>query len=148
MKIFGIRKEYQTLSTENKVLINTIDVLEKNIANLSKENKEIHRQLGQLDDEEKRNSDQIAKLLQLECEYKEAIKELRGAKGGLKKENNKLKEQIISLKNEIKELKTDKYIVKKLPSEKVPQTQHMKVKSVSRQSSIIKKIREEIDKDV
>lgn len=67
-------------------------------------------------------------------EVKEELKKVNGAKGGLTKENNKLKgsiknleSEIINLKAQITDLKSDRYIVRKIPTGRTKSTVKTKI---------------------
>lgn len=75
-------------------------------------------------------------------ELKQTIKQLRGAKGGLTKQVNKLTKELEEAKKQLEESMTDKYLVRKVRSAK-PTKQTMNIKSNSKQSNIIKNLTEE-----
>lgn len=81
----------------------------------------------------------------------ERIKQLQGSKGGFTKEINKLKKQIeelqiqnIDLKAKLEESMTDKYLVKKVPSGRKPNTIKTKV-SAPMSSTVRKYMKEAFD---
>lgn len=73
-------------------------------------------------------------------DLKQTIKELRGAKGGLTKQVNKLTKELEETKKQLEESMTDKYLVRKVRSAK-PTKQTMNIKSNSKQSSAIKLVK-------
>ena len=112
MKIF-YKKDYKLKVIECEKLKEIIKRKELAIAkfadNLNYREEQIKREI-------KANAELQNELLK----SSEDLKKVLGAKGGLTKENNRLKNQIEELKNEISDLKkqleesmTDKYLVKK-----------------------------------
>lgn len=77
-------------------------------------------------------------------ELKQTIKQLRGAKGGLTKQVNKLTKELEETKKQLEESMTDKYLVKKLPSGRKPKGQTAKIKSNSKESNTIKLVKERL----
>ena len=77
-------------------------------------------------------------------ELKQTIKQLRGAKGGLTKQVNKLTKELEETKKQLEESMTDKYLVKKLPSGRKPKGQTAKIKSNSKESNAIKLVKERL----
>ena len=77
-------------------------------------------------------------------ELKQTIKQLRGAKGGLTKQVNKLTKELEETKKQLEESMTDKFRVKKLPSGRKPKGQTAKIKSNSKESSAIKLVKERL----
>lgn len=77
-------------------------------------------------------------------ELKQTIKQLRGAKGGLTKQVNKLTKELEETKKQLEESMTDKFRVKKLPSGRKPKGQTAKIKSNSKESNAIKLIKERL----
>lgn len=75
-------------------------------------------------------------------ELKQTIKQLRGAKGGLTKQVNKLTKELEEAKKQLELSMTDKFLVKKVRGTK-PTKQTMNIKSNSKQSNIIKNLTEE-----
>ena len=136
------------------------DYLEKvlEVAKLDKQVKEKNLFIAQLKDNlnykkellerETRVSNELNEEL---LKSSEELKKVLGAKGGLAKENNKLKNIVEELKKEKQDLKikleesmTDKYLVKKIPSGKTPNTIKTKVSSPMK-SSVRKYMREEFE---
>lgn len=74
-------------------------------------------------------------------ELKQTIKQLRGAKGGLTKQVNKLTKELEETKKQLEESMTDKFRVKKLPSGRKPKGQTAKIKSNSKESNAIKLVK-------
>ena len=77
-------------------------------------------------------------------ELKQTIKQLRGAKGGLTKQVNKLTKELEETKKQLEESMTNKFRVKKLPSGRKPKGQTAKIKSNSKESSAIKLVKERL----
>ena len=77
-------------------------------------------------------------------ELKQTIKQLRGAKGGLTKQVNKLTKELEETKKQLEESMTDKFRVKKLPSGRKPKGQTAKIKSNSKESNAIKLVKERL----
>lgn len=80
------------------------------------------------------------KLCDANSKLKKKKRELQGSKGGLKAENNKLKEMVKDLTIKLEESMTDKYLVKRIPSGRKPKGPAIKLRSYSKQSQIIKNI--------
>lgn len=81
----------------------------------------------------------------------EKIKRLQNAKGGYVKQNNKLKNQVMELEKEVEDLKakleesmSNKYLVKKVPSGRKPNTIKTKV-SAPMSSTVRKYMKEAFD---
>lgn len=95
-----------------------------------------------------------SKLKDLKLDVDKVKKELRkvnGAKGGLVKENNKLKNIIeelekekTDLKAQINDLKSDRYLVKKIPSGRNKSTIKTKITSSNKESNVIKYVKEKL----
>lgn len=77
-------------------------------------------------------------------ELKQTIKQLRGAKGGLTKQVNKLTKELEETKKQLEESMSDKFRVKQLPSGRKPKGQKMGFKSNSKQSNAIKLVKERL----
>lgn len=80
------------------------------------------------------------KVCDANSKLKKKKRELQGSKGGLKAENNKLKEMVKDLTVKLEESMTDKYLVKRIPSGRKPKGPAIKLRSYSKQSQIIKNI--------
>ena len=76
-------------------------------------------------------------------ELKQTIKQLRGAKGGLTKQVNKLTKEFEEIKKQLEESMTDKYLVRKVRGTKSTK-QTMNIKSNSKESNAIKLIKERL----
>ena len=76
-------------------------------------------------------------------ELKQTIKQLRGAKGGLTKQVNKLTKELEETKKQLEESMTDKYLVRKVRGTKSTK-QTMNIKSNSKESSAIKLVKERL----
>ena len=79
------------------------------------------------------------------CDYKKLAKQLRGTKGGLTAENNKLKNNISDLTKKLEMSMDEKYMIKKLPPARPRKGQTMRIKSSSKQSNIAKNMFKEIN---
>ena len=136
MKIF-YKKDYLKEAEKNILLLAAIDNREKIIKELETKNENYESKIEELTSE---NYDLHKK-----------IKQEQGAKGGLTKKNNKLKKEVLELQKEIENLKakleesmTDKYLVKKIPSGKTPNTIKTKV-SAPMKASVRKYMKEEFE---
>lgn len=129
MKLF-YKKDYLRENEKNIQLLLIIEEREKTIKKLELELHEIKNKLDELISE---NYDLLKK-----------IKQEHGAKGGLTKKNNKLKKEITELKLKLEESMTDKYLVKKIPSGKTPNTNKTKV-SAPMKASVRKYMEKEFD---
>jgi ElaB/YqjD/DUF883 family membrane-anchored ribosome-binding protein len=145
--IKNLNKECISLTDENKQVINTNGVLEKELLNYKnlniKQEKLIAKQnieIQNLNDKVNDVNDALMQACTYVEDYKLKLKQANGAKGGLIVENNRLKELVKDLTKKLEESMTDKYIVRHLPSQKVPKGQKMGYKSFNRQSRIIEKI--------
>lgn len=76
-------------------------------------------------------------------ELKQTIKQLRGAKGGLTKQVNKLTKELEETKKQLEESMTDKYLVRKVRNTKSTK-QTMNIKSNSKESNAIKLVKERL----
>ena len=136
MKLF-YKKDYLKEAEKNILLLAAIDNREKIIKELEIKNKNYENKIDELTSE---NYDLHKK-----------IKQEQGAKGGLTKNNNKLKKEVVELQKEVENLKakleesmTDKYLVKKIPSGKTPNTIKTKVSSPMK-ASVRKYMKEEFE---
>ena len=138
-----LEKELAPLKQENLELRNKI--ANKEYAYLNEKNKleqkvlECADMLQQRDEMIVVQDKKILKLI-------EDKKLFFGAKGGLTKQNNKLREELDKVKQELKEAKKElskRYILKELAPVKAKNTQVMKTKSGSMTSRIIKKVVED-----
>lgn len=143
MKLF-YKKNYEKKVEEIRILnemlranLNTIWKLKSERKKLTIENK---KQENIIDEQASENYDLNKK-----------IKQEQGAKGGLTKKNNNLNKQVLELQKEVEDLKkkleesmTDKYLVKKIPSGKKPNTLKTKVSAPMR-GSVRKYMREEFE---
>lgn len=92
----------------------------------------------------------LLKNMKLNIEaVKEDLKKANASKGGYVKENNKLKKEkeqlekeIADLKAQITDLKSDRYLVRKIPSGRPHKGLKTKINDSSKESKIIKKVRE------
>lgn len=92
------------------------------------------------------------KTLKLDVDkVKEELRKVNGAKGGLVKENNKLKNiikdkdnEIADLKAKISDLQSDRYLIKKIPSGRTKNTLKTKITSSSKESNVIKYVKERL----
>lgn len=85
----------------------------------------------------------ISKLSKKINQLKENNKKIGGAKGGLIKKNNYLKELVKDLTFKLEESMSDKYVLRKLPSGKRPKGDLMRLKSQAFQSKIVKQMHRE-----
>lgn len=92
------------------------------------------------------------KTLKLDVDkVKEELRKVNGAKGGLVKENNKLKStikdkdnEIADLKAKISDLQSDRYLIKKIPTGRTKSTSKTKITSSSKESNVIKYVKERL----
>ena len=76
-------------------------------------------------------------------DLKQTIKQLRGAKGGLTKQVNKLTKELEETKKQLEESMTDKFRVKHIRATK-SKSQTMNIKSNSKESNAIKLVKERL----
>lgn len=119
MKIF-YKKDYQKVLEEK-------NNFEKLLSKSTQQQIIVKRENEKLKEELHVDSIAINGFIKENKELKEKMKKEMGAKGGLTKEINKLSKENETLKNEIEDLKkkleesmSDKYLVKKIRSQKAP----------------------------
>lgn len=155
MKIFGIsKKEYQKklleLQDEKKELLFTNEKhktengkLREELKNqeklVTKKANKINELVKKLEDDKEIISNLNEDIIQ----YKNTIRKINGAKGGLIKQINKLQDQLTEAQIKL----SQRYIIKELKPQKARNTQVMKTKSGAKTSEIIKKVKEENDDD-
>lgn len=101
--------------------------------------KEINRRL-EAEEEIKKNEELISYL-------KKDNKELTKVNKKLMSENNNQKKEIEELNTMINDLRSDRYLIKKIPSGRTPNLNKAKVKtSVTTRPNVRKYIKEELDK--
>ena len=161
-KIFRGKKQKEIdklkeIIDEQKKLIKDINnsCIETNwkfLANLDKEKtnfekiKIANEKLKISNEEYKKNNDELnIKLVQLSSE----VKSLKCAKGGIAKEKNKLLNKIINLENEkaellkqIEDLKSDRYLIKKIPTGRIPNKQKINSLNCHKGSKAIKFVKD------
>ena len=139
MKIF-YKKDFQRVDGELKKLKELYgDLLEK-CSNNEWEYMINTKKLTTLADDRRIKIEMLEQDNQL---LKEKIKELNGSKGGLTKQVNALTKELEETKKQLAESMTNKYLVRKVRSTKPPR-QRMSYKTSSKQSNIIKNIKEEL----
>ena len=134
--------------TTKKELKNKIRKLEESIKAMANEIADLTEQRDNYEDTSKFYS---AELKNLEEKYRKdglekihEIAKLKGAIGGYKANTNKLKKQIATLEDNLNDALSDKYILHKVPSGRIPKTQVMSVKGSAKQSKIIKDLKKEV----
>ena len=138
-----------------------IERLQKIIIDVSSKSKYNYEQNKELNNVILDLSDEICILRKNKTKLENKIREINGAKGGLTKEIHKLNKiieenknsyennlkmlnnELLETKSKLEESMSDKFVLKKIKPCKTP-SQIMKIKSSSKQSEIIKKIKEEI----
>lgn len=142
MNIFQKIKNYDRVVEEFN---NETKQLENEIEKLIKENNRLNHNLTTVKERYnnylKYSQEFAQSLLSNEKVLNNKIKSLQGAKGGLVTENNKLKAKVIELTEQLKDAMSDKYLVKRIPSGKLPKGQPMKIKDSSKLSKIIKDLK-------
>lgn len=131
--IESLKKELGNQQTKMNEQDNFIEKQKKIIAKQKSEIDSYNQLCHSLTIENKKMCDANNKL-------KKKKRELQGSKGGLKAENNKLKEMVKDLTVKLEESMTDKYLVKRIPSGRKPKGPAIKLRSYSKQSQIIKNI--------
>ena len=149
LKIF-YKKDFQGVLKEKEELQCAYDELHKKVSN--KEYKyfaEYNTYRDRAEQLEKVNEEHLklnGELRKENDDLKETIKELRGAKGGLTKQVNKLTKELDEAKALIKEQKKElskRYILKKVRGT-MPEKQEMQLYSKQKTSGIIKKVKEQL----
>lgn len=141
MKIF-YKKDFQRVLEEKEKLERDFEKYkkEKNI-----EVSQLNNEIEMLYADNKLLDERCSLLDNISHSLKEELKETRGSKGGLTKENNKLKseneelnKQIIELKKKLEESMTNKYLVRKIPSGRTPNMNKTKASSPESITSYIR----------
>ncbi len=148
----GKNKEIELLS--KKIEEKNIEII--NITSESdKKGIQINKLKLELDDLNKISAESISKALADNNNLKDKIYQLEkgkrklvGAIGGLTKRNNELVAEntelafkLTELKNEFEEFKKNRFVVKKVKAQKVPKGQIMGLKSGTKTSKIISKVK-------
>lgn len=137
LEVLNLNTEIDKLEGLNDKNDETIKEVEKSLKKTSNELREANEIISKYEKE-------VNNLKNKLNEKEEQRKEAAGKLGGLTKENNKLKEEKKEFKTKIKELEIEldkRYIIKKLPSGKMPKGQKMSIKRSGVQSRIIKNIK-------
>ena len=126
-----ITKQYDMIKNERETLKNKILDQEKVITKKANKINDLKTELSDLN-------------LSIN-DYKYLIKQLRGTKGGLTAENNKLKENIKDLTKKLEIAMDEKYMIKKLPPARPRKGQAIRIKNSIRQSNIAKNMFKDVD---
>lgn len=170
IKILKNRKSKKQLKCENERLSKTIKAKNIENENLRKDNLNFKIEIDEINDELTKNSlrikdmekiitkkanelSNVKQLLEIEIEknavhQKEKndlhtkIKELQGTKGGLTKQNNILLKKNKELKHQLEESMSNKYLVKKIPSGRMPKGEKIGIKRRNKNSQVQKILNE------
>lgn len=170
IKILKNRKSKKQLKYENERLSKTIKAKNIENENLRKDNLNFKIEMNELNDELIKSSLRIKdmekiitkkanellkanKLLEIEIEKNVAhqkekndlhtkVKELSGTKGGLTKQNNILLKKNKELKQQLEESMSNKYLVKKIPSGRMPKGEKIGIKRRNKNSQVQKILNE------
>ena len=134
---------FKIITEEQKELVKKYDLLNVKIVKASDKLQQKDRIIENYEEDIKIANATISKLSKKINKLKENNKKIGGAKGGLLKENNYLKESVKDLTFKLEESMTDKYVLKKLPSGKRPKGDLMRLKSQTFQSKIVKQMHRE-----
>ena len=88
-------------------------------------------------------NEKIEKLQQENAALLDEIKLLKFAKGGYKSTITKLKNEVDELNKKLAESMTDKYLLKKIPSGRLPKGEPMKIRGSAKTSAIAKNLKTE-----
>ncbi len=88
-------------------------------------------------------NEKIEKLQQENAALVDEIKLLKFAKGGYKSTITKLKNEVDELNKKLAESMTDKYLLKKIPSGRLPKGEPMKIRGSAKTSAIAKNLKTE-----
>ena len=88
-------------------------------------------------------NEKIEKLQQENAALVDEIKLLKFANGGYKSTITKLKNEVDELNKKLAESMTDKYLLKKIPSGRLPKGEPMKIKGSAKTSAIAKSLKVE-----
>lgn len=125
--------------TEIKALNKKLSVKRLELDNLNKLSKIRKLEFENILNE---NNDVIHKLNVALDELRQQIRSINGTKGGLVKQNNILKEENKSLKKQLEESMSNKYLVKKIPSGRMPKGSKMKLRKVNLNNQVKKILNE------
>ena len=140
-------KNKLSISSLNKEIENLNGILKSSNDTIANQNNELVYLKEKLFLNKITENDLFSKIEEL----KKELKKINGTKGGLTKENNKLKFEnenlklaIVKLEDDLKDAMSDKYLRKVIPSGKRPKTQFVCVKQMrSKQvNGILKEINE------
>lgn len=131
------------ITEEQKELVKKYNLLNVKLVKATKKLQQKDRVIENYEEDIKIANATISKLSKKINKLKENNKKIGGAKGGLLKENNYLKESVKDLTFKLEESMTDKYVLKKLPSGKRPKGDSMRLKSQTFQSKIVKQMHRE-----
>lgn len=131
------------ITEEQKELVKKYDLLNVKLVKSLDKLQQKDRIIENYEEDIKIANATISKLSKKINKLKENNKKIGGAKGGLLKENNYLKESVKDLTFKLEESMTDKYVLKKLPSGKRPKGDLMRLKSQTFQSKIVKQMHRE-----
>lgn len=88
-------------------------------------------------------NEKIEKLQQENAALVDEIKLLKFSKGGYKSTITKLKNEVDELNKKLAESMTDKYLLKKIPSGRLPKGEPMKIRGSAKTSAIAKNLKTE-----
>lgn len=170
IKILKNRKSKKELKLENARLTKTIRAKNIENENLRKDNEDLNIKINNINDDltksllenkriekllsKKANElSRVEKLLEIEIEKNvihqkdkadlyNKIKQLQGTKGGLTKQNNILSKTNIELKKQLEESMSNKYLVKKIPSGRMPKGEKIRIKRGNHNSQVQKILNE------
>lgn len=140
-------KNKLSISSLNKEIENLNGILKSSNDTIANQNTKIVYLKEKLSLKKITENDLFSKIEEL----KKELKKINGTKGGLTKENNKLKLEnenlklaIVKLKDDLTDAMSDKYLRKEIPSGKRPKTQFVCAKQIrSKQvNGILKEINE------
>ncbi len=134
---------FKIITEEQKELVKKYDLLNVKIVKASDKLQQKDRIIENYEKDIKIANATISKLSKKINKLKENNKKIGGAKGGLLKENNYLKELVKDLTFKLEESMSDKYVLRKLPSGKRPKGDLMRLKSQAFQSKIVKQMHQE-----
>lgn len=157
-ELAGVQKDLIEANAEKHDLLVKIVKLEKDKAKLENELTDVKKinlkkilEIENVQQDLKKANSKISSYELTLYELKQQNRNLASSKGGYVKNTKELRERIASLEEtisvlnvEISDLKSDRYLVKKVPSGRPAKTQEMKSKpSVTTKSSVSKFINEE-----
>lgn len=144
MKIKEIFKSKNAKRIE--ILEEMITLSDRNNKRLKNENKkytvandELEKRIATITDD---SINKINKLIKENQNLKVKLRINGSSKGGLIKQINKLTNLNLEYKNEIEVLKSDRYLIKKLPPCKVPKTNTIKSKKSTQHGQVSKQLSE------